>query len=556
MQRTNRRSHAAAQAVGLVALGAAAGGGLGLIGADLAWCMTAGAGVVAYPAGRALLRAMRDAPPSLPADEASLADHRWPTVWRWFALALAVAAATGSIVLAAMVDKDWVIGAVGFAAAALGLLSWQFCRRGSTARHLLAWTAGLLVACEGNVVTNTDARDDVATLTKDVVKTIRDAAFAGAKEGAKEGVKEGLTEALDERDRRLAERLAAQGLASGAGLDQGRRAIIAAAVARARAAANAGDADAKAALDELDATGQAAKLAAWLDHQAAALPASAGDDAVVQANREAAALAEITGDSASALAFHDEVIRRRPEDAEALLLRGQLRLNSGGEISLAVADLKAAEHLAREPWIQTWSLILQGDAAKRRHSLADAKKLYDRAMALARSLAAKDPANTEWQRDLSVSHNKIGDVLRSQGDGPGALEAYRAGLGIAQSLAAKDPANTQWQRDLSVSHNKIGDVLVAQGDGPGALEAYRAGLGIAQSLAAKDPANTHWQRDLVVSHTKFAAIALAEGDRAEARRRYQEGLTIMRRLAAMDPSNAVWKSDVAWLEQQIAGLGE
>jgi hypothetical protein len=27
--------------------------------------------------------------------------------------------------------------------------------------------------------------------------------------------------------------------------------------------------------------------------------------------------------------------------------------------------------------------------------------------------------------------------------------------------AARDPANTEWQRDLSVSHLKIGDVLVA-----------------------------------------------------------------------------------------------
>ena len=88
-------------------------------------------------------------------------------------------------------------------------------------------------------------------------------------------------------------------------------------------------------------------------------------------------------------------------------------------------------------------------------------------------MAERDPANTEWQRDLSVSHNRIGDVLVSQGDGPGALLAYRKGLEIAEALAERDPANTEGQRDLSVSHNRMGDVLKAQGNGPGALGAYR-----------------------------------------------------------------------------------
>jgi tetratricopeptide (TPR) repeat protein len=88
-------------------------------------------------------------------------------------------------------------------------------------------------------------------------------------------------------------------------------------------------------------------------------------------------------------------------------------------------------------------------------------------------LASADPSNAVWQHDLSVSHNKIGDVLVAQGDLAGALNAYRESLGVAEILASADPSNAGWQRDLSVSHNKIGDVLVAQGDLAGALKAYR-----------------------------------------------------------------------------------
>ena len=66
-------------------------------------------------------------------------------------------------------------------------------------------------------------------------------------------------------------------------------------------------------------------------------------------------------------------------------------------------------------------------------------------------LAASDPGNADAQRDLSISQNKIGDVLVAQGDGPGALVAYRRGLAIREALAARDPANTQWQTDVAVS---------------------------------------------------------------------------------------------------------
>jgi hypothetical protein len=38
---------------------------------------------------------------------------------------------------------------------------------------------------------------------------------------------------------------------------------------------------------------------------------------------------------------------------------------------------------------------------------------------------------------------------------------------LAEGSLARDPANTQWQRDISVSHNKIGNMLMMQGDGAG-----------------------------------------------------------------------------------------
>jgi tetratricopeptide (TPR) repeat protein len=61
------------------------------------------------------------------------------------------------------------------------------------------------------------------------------------------------------------------------------------------------------------------------------------------------------------------------------------------------------------------------------------------------------------------------------------LKAYRDGLAIRERLAAADPSNTQWQRDMSASYGRVGDVLVAQGKLDEALKAYRDALAIAAS---------------------------------------------------------------------------
>ncbi len=67
-----------------------------------------------------------------------------------------------------------------------------------------------------------------------------------------------------------------------------------------------------------------------------------------------------------------------------------------------------------------------------------------------------------------------------------------------------DPGHAGWQRDLSVSYIKVGNVQVAQGDQSGALKSYRDSLAIRERLARSDPGNASWQRDLAVSHAKLA----------------------------------------------------
>ena len=99
---------------------------------------------------------------------------------------------------------------------------------------------------------------------------------------------------------------------------------------------------------------------------------------------------------------------------------------------------------------------------------------------------AGHPERPDWQRDVSASLERIGDVLKDGGDGKAALDNYAA-LVIAEKLAAGHPERPDWQRDVSVSLERIGDVLKDGGDGKAALENYRRALVIAEKLAAGHP---------------------------------------------------------------------
>jgi hypothetical protein len=83
-------------------------------------------------------------------------------------------------------------------------------------------------------------------------------------------------------------------------------------------------------------------------------------------------------------------------------------------------------------------------------------------LAIVERLANSDPSNAGWQRDLSVSYQKVGEVEVEQGQYAQALDSYQHDLAIARRLAESDPSNGLWQRDLSQSYAKLGAAYGAQ----------------------------------------------------------------------------------------------
>ena len=94
----------------------------------------------------------------------------------------------------------------------------------------------------------------------------------------------------------------------------------------------------------------------------------------------------------------------------------------------------------------------------------EARCHFEQALDINRRLAQANPANAQSQRDLSISLNRLGDILVAIGDLEAARRLFEQALDISRRLADADPASAQSQRDLSISLNRLGDIRAAMGD--------------------------------------------------------------------------------------------
>ena len=70
--------------------------------------------------------------------------------------------------------------------------------------------------------------------------------------------------------------------------------------------------------------------------------------------------------------------------------------------------------------------------------------------------AQAEPDRADYQRDLSVSYNKVGDLYSALGQGEKAREAYLKALAIAERLAQAEPDRADYQVDLAISLHRVG----------------------------------------------------------------------------------------------------
>ncbi len=184
----------------------------------------------------------------------------------------------------------------------------------------------------------------------------------------------------------------------------------------------------------------------------------------------------------------------------------------------------------------------------------EALDTYRKRLAAAQTLADRDKANAEWQRDLFVSYGRIGYALAEAGRSKEALASYRKGFAVIQPLADRDKHNVQWQNDLAIVHMNIGNVLTKAGRRNEALDAYRKSLAIRERLADSDKGNVQWQRDLGFTYANVGAMQATAGELNEALAAFQKSLAILQQLPPGNTGDTQWRNNLEIIASQIGNL--
>ena len=187
---------------------------------------------------------------------------------------------------------------------------------------------------------------------------------------------------------------------------------------------------------------------------------------------------------------------------------------------------------------------------------AQALELFTRSLRIAERLAAAEPDRADYQSDLSVSYDRLGDLQGALGNGAEALELFTRSLQIRECLAAAEPASAEYQRDLSVSYEKLGDLQGALGNGAEALELFTRSLHIAERLVAAEPDRADYQSDLSVSYNRLGDLQRVLGNGAEALELFTRSLRIAERLAAAEPDRAGYQRDLSISYNRLAAIAE
>lgn len=160
---------------------------------------------------------------------------------------------------------------------------------------------------------------------------------------------------------------------------------------------------------------------------------------------------------------------RRGAVARTLTAAAQPRASAAAreaEAALEVGNPRPAEALLREQERVEADSIAVGtpeEADRRREAAELAREQGTLAFADdVRAALAAYMRTADYEPQDTWTRIFVGDLKLRLGDVAGATESYHAALAITETLAARDPANSQWQTDVVVSCSNLGALTTSK----------------------------------------------------------------------------------------------
>jgi tetratricopeptide (TPR) repeat protein len=234
-------------------------------------------------------------------------------------------------------------------------------------------------------------------------------------------------------------------------------------------------------------------------------------------------------------------------EADALLALGLTReALQRWQGVLQTLERRSQEHPERADYLRDLSVSYNkvGDLMGRLGEGEQARQFYQKALEIAERLVRQEPERADYLRDLSVSYNKMGYLMGTLGEGEQARQFFQKALELRERLVRQEPERADYLRDLSVSYERMGDLMGSLGEGEQARQFYRKALEIAERLVRQEPDRADYLRDLSVSYNKTGDLMGRLGEGEQARQFYRKALEIAERLVRQEPDRADYLRDL------------
>ena len=237
-------------------------------------------------------------------------------------------------------------------------------------------------------------------------------------------------------------------------------------------------------------------------------------------------------------AFVDSLHRRLLDSEKDFPNDNQLRADNAlmkGDNEMERGNLESARQEyerardAADPTGATFAIACDkvGDVARARDQFAVARASYEKALPVFRKLAEE---NSGYRRDVSLCLSKLGELAIAEEDFVLAGPFLEEHIALARKIAASDPKDEDFQRDLAGAHERHQRLATRSGDLEKARHHAEEAHKIVSHLADFDPGNVTNIQDMGGSAFMYGMLLDSMGRREEAAKFVTQGVEVFEKL--------------------------
>ena len=238
---------------------------------------------------------------------------------------------------------------------------------------------------------------------------------------------------------------------------------------------------------------------------------------------------------------YEQVLKLDPSVADDWLQLERLYLEVGklAEARKAVDSLAAVAHDDRE---RVQAYLARADVLKEEGDLPGASTAAEQAVGMTAKLLAASPNDADTQTLRGSSLSGYGEVLLRQGDLSGAEHAYDENVALMRKRAAAASSTDMDKNALSAALLHLANTTRDRGEYQKALATLQESVALQRSLSEKLPDNIYYSSHIVITLFWLTDMETALGQFDIARGSDNEIIATAKRLSRAEPNNASFKS--------------